>query len=668
VDQDHLSLALELHQAGKLREAKAQCQEMLRQCPTHPAAWNLLGFLEHQEGNGEKSIRAFQSAISAKPDFADAHFNLGNIFRSHGKPREAETAYRACLALNPNDAAVNMSLGAVLQEQGEHANAATAFRAALELAPDDADAHFHLATALMFMGELEAALESFHHTLRRRPNNIDAQTNLGYTLKRLGRYEEAAQVLRAALECNPNSAESHNNLGAVLRDLRQFEAAAAAFREALKLKPDFMEAQNNLGQALFDLGELEAAIEAFKRALEIHPEDLNSYINLAGLGERANRLDVSKAAIESGLKLSPEDPSLHLLAAKCERREGQIDSAIARLERIDRSNAREIIAIDIAFELGQLYERSDDAGRAFSYFSEGNRLARQYPAHRKVDKREFLGLIDSLSRCLTEDWLASWSETPPHSSNRTPAFIVGFPRSGTTLIEQILGAHPKLQTLDEKPTLDTMLARLPNYPDALARLSSDQFDELRGVYFAAVAEFVDIGRDTRIVDKMPLNIIHAVSIQRFFPAAKIILVVRHPCDVCLSCFMQNFVVNSSMANFFSLEDAARLYAKVMRLWQNSTKLLPLDYHIVRYEDLVGDFEAETRRMLKFLGLDWDPAVEDHAQHAKRRGKILTPSYHQVTQPIYQRAIYRWQRYQDKFGGVKAILEPFVRHFGYSWNQ
>ena len=118
VDQDHLSLALELHQAGKLNEAKAHCREMLRQRPTHPAAWNLLGFLEHQEGDGEASIRAFRSAIAAKPDFADAHFNFGNIFRFHGKPREAETAYRAYLALNPNDAAVNMSLGAVLQDQG----------------------------------------------------------------------------------------------------------------------------------------------------------------------------------------------------------------------------------------------------------------------------------------------------------------------------------------------------------------------------------------------------------------------------------------------------------------------------------------------------------------------------------------------------------------------
>ena len=144
--------------------------------------------------------------------------------------------------------------------------------------------------------------------------------------------------------------------------------------------------------------------------------------------------------------------------------------------------------------------------------------------------------------------------------------------------------------------------------------------------------------------------------------------MRNPCDSCLSCFMQNFTVNSSMANFFTLEDTARLYAKVMSLWGKCADFLKLDFHVIRYEDLVGDFESETRKMLNFLGVEWHEAVREFAAHARARGKILTPSYHQVTQEIYQHATYRWQRYRDEFEGFRELLEPFVTDFGYRWDQ
>ena len=248
-----------------------------------------------------------------------------------------------------------------------------------------------------------AAAMAYRAVLQQQANNVDAHTNLGYALKKLGRYEEAEKILRMALDLDPGCAESHNNYGTVLRDLRHFEQAAAAFREALKLKPKFVEAHNNLGHALFDMGKLEAAIAAFNRALEIRPDDLSSYINLAGLGERANRLDIAKPAIECGLKISPEDQSLHLIAAKCERREGQTKSATARLQNINLETKRDVIAIDIAFELGQLFDKSGDTGQAFAYFTEGNQLAQQYPAHREIDKAEFLGLIEAVNAYLTED-------------------------------------------------------------------------------------------------------------------------------------------------------------------------------------------------------------------------------------------------------------------------
>ena len=633
-NDDSLSLALEFQRTGHVAKAKAECLDLLRRDSKQAAAWNLLGFLEHEEGNGGESIRAFEKAVSADPEFADAHFNLGNIFRIHDKPRQVAAAYRAFVSINR----------------------------------DDVEAHFHLANSLLSLDELETAETSFRDTLRLDSNHIDARTNLGYCLKRMGRYKEAAEHLRYALELNPKSAECHNNLGTVLCDLRQFEPAVATFRSALKLKPTFIEAHNNLGHALFDMGRIDAAVEAFGRALELNPGDLHSYINLAGVGERANRLDIAKDAIARGFQIDPRDASPHLLTAKIERRDGRVKEAIERLENIDPSGNHDLVAIDIAFELGQLYDRSDSPDQAFRYFTEGNRLSRQYPAHRHIDKNEFLDLVGSLDKAVTQDWLSSWSQTPQFSSTLEPAFIVGFPRSDTTLTEQILNAHPSLQTLDEKPTFDVMLAHLANYPRSMARLTDTRINALRTIYYDAVAEHVEGGLDMRIVDKMPLNIIHVTAIRRFFPTAKIILVMRNPCDSCLSCFMQNFTVNSSMANFFTLEDTARLYAKVMSLWGKCADLLKLDFHVIRYEDLVGDFESETRKMLNFLGVEWHEAGTEFAAHARARGKILTPSYHQVTQEIYQHATYRWQRYRDEFEGLRELLEPFVTDFGYRWDQ
>jgi Sulfotransferase family len=153
-------------------------------------------------------------------------------------------------------------------------------------------------------------------------------------------------------------------------------------------------------------------------------------------------------------------------------------------------------------------------------------------------------------------------------------------------------------------------------------------------------------------------------IWRVFPDAKFILAVRHPCDVCLSCFMQNFALNQAMATFYSLESTAALYAKVMGLWQQYVQKLPIRYHRIRYEDLVSNFEHETRRLLDFLEVGWDDAVLQHTEHARKRGTISTPSYHQVTQPIYQHAKYRWKRYAKQLESVMETLQPYIEYFGY----
>ncbi|MBT6441337.1 MAG: tetratricopeptide repeat protein [Alphaproteobacteria bacterium] len=661
-----LNAAVQHLQTGNLGAAEATCRSILDHTPEQFAALNLLGAIAMHSGEPDAALELFQKSTVANPAFFDAHLNLGNTLRAVGDLNGAGDAFLSCLSIQPDDALLHLSLGAVQMEQGLAEEAATAFRKAVALAPDDADAHCSLGNALMVSGDLVLAVESFRAALARAPRHEEALTNLGLTLIELGQLEEAAATLRSVVTLTPDVAEAHNNLGVVLRRQRHLEDALATFQTAHRLQPDLIEAHNNIGQTLFELDDVDGAIATFRESLATHPNDVGTLINLAGIGERANRLDVALPAIKQGLKLDPDEPGLHLLAAQCERREGDLDSAISRLEKLDVPGLGARVAIDIEYELGQLHDRQNDAVAAFEHFSKANQLSADFPLHQAVDKHKFSTLIESTCALLTPEWRQSWREAPSAPvARQAPVFMLGFPRSGTTLTQQILASHPALITLDEKPTIDAVLARVPGYPNALANLGADKIASLRETYFDAVATYIDADTSSgRVIDKMPLNIAYVPLIMRLFPEAQIILNVRHPMDACLSCFMQNFIINSAMANFFTLEDAAALYAKTMGLWQTCVQVLEPNYHVVCYEQLVGDFDTETRNLLDFVGVDWDPAVHDYAEHAKNSGRIFTPSYQQVTEPIYERARYRWQRYADDLKQIEPILKPFADHFGY----
>ena len=246
-----------------------------------------------------------------------------------------------------------------------------------------------------------------------------------------------------------------------------------------------------------------------------------------------------------------------------------------------------------------------------------------------------------------------------------PVFLVGFPRSGTTLLTQVLDNHPRLQALEEKPAVDALVGAAARLADIASALESeDTLERLRSVYFAVVERSVKRAPGTWLVDKYPLNILRLPLIHRVFPDAKVLLALRHPCDVCLSCYMQSFKLNSAMASFLSLEQTARLYALAMRRWQWCAANLAMDVHVVRYESLVNDFEDQVQAMLGFLGLPWDDKVLEHVEGAKRRGRINTPSYHQVAQPIYRHAVYRWRHYAGHLQSILPTLRPFIQDFGY----
>lgn len=536
----------------------------------------------------------------------------------------------------------------------------------LSLQPEHMGALSLAAMASAQLGNLSQALGFLRTEAALNPRHAPVHNNLGTVFQQLGQLSQAEAAYRRAVQFAPDYVEAYSNLGGVLRRLGRLGEAEAACRRALEIRPDDPVTQFNLGNVLRDLNKPEPAENAYRRAFEIEPGYADAYGGLAHMLEQMNRVSAAKSVAVAGLKASPDDPFLNCIVARCERREGNIQQATTRLLAFQNTRLSVDIAKDINFELGNLFDLSGDAAKAVLHYSEANALAARNAVDIGLDRIVYLREVDELYAFFSK--LDAWPATPGPKQATTPLFLIGFPRSGTTLLEVVLDAHPKLQTLSEKPVVQGLkeFLRTTNagYPGALTDLTHDQVHRMREIYFKAAYRYIEPHPDGLLIDKLPLSICDVGLILRVFPGAKFILALRHPYDVCLSCFMQSFKLNEANVNFFSLEDAARLYAKVMTLWQQYVRTLPVNYHVVKYETLVDDFEPEVRRLLAFIGVDWSDKVLHYAESVKARQDENTPSYHQVAEPLYRRARYRWRRYEQQIGAVRSTLSPYAEYFGY----
>lgn len=450
----------------------------------------------------------------------------------------------------------------------------------------------------------------------------------------------------------------------------QLDAAAAYCGQALEQRPDLGQAHYTLASVLRRQGRMDEAVVSYARVLEHAPGLLAGYVDLAGLLEQINHPEAAQEIAEAGLARWPDEPELNIIAARLERTSGDPDAALRRLAGLDTAGWPPARQARLHYEAGQAADKAGDADRAFEHFRQANRLAREAAPPQVLAAADDLSQIKTLAQQYTPRWTATF--TPPIAPEKAqgpdPVFLVGFPRSGTTLLDQILDSHPAITTMEERPfsaELVKLAAASPRgFPLGLADLSDEKVNQGRELYWHLVARQFGPPDGRLVVDKLPLNTIAVGALWRFFPRAKFILALRHPADVCLSCFMQNFALEPLMVSFLSLEQTAELYQLVMRLWLRQAAALPLASHAVRYEDLVADFDATVAGLLEFLGVSWHEAVRGFFRSARAKGRINTPSYHQVSRPIYQEARYRWQRYQKHLAPVLPALRPFIERFGY----
>lgn len=566
------------------------------------------------------------------------------------------------------DVEARVKLGVIRQRLGQYAEAEACGRRAVMLAPNLAVARHTLAVALQCQGKVEEAVAGYREAIRLQPDYPDAHYLLGNALMETGGLHEAEAHLRRAISLRPDFFGALSDLGAILLMMGRVDEAPAILQRALALRPESPEALANLASLLERDERVEEALALYRRALRAQPDSLDVLAKQAELLEKTGRLAEAADAIERGLAREPGHPVLNLVAARLDRREGRYAGAAARLEAALSRQMPQDASGNIHLLLGQLYDRMGQTEKVLDHLAEGKRRTASAADPGGASRLRFMRKIDTAKTWLNDRLIAA-AGAHPASPVDMPVFLIGFPRSGTTLLEQVLGSHPALQTMEEKPAAAAMeqafLAMTGGGADALADLGQGQIATLRQAYFDEAARHVKRQPGTLLVDKLPLNTVRVPLLWRVFPEARFILAIRHPCDVTLSCLMQNFGANDAMAGFVSLEGVTEIYTRVMGAWREYAERLPLHWHRIRYEDMVTNFEPEARALLEFLGVGWNDAVLDHTQHARQRAVINTPSYHQVTQPIYQHAKYRWKRYEKEFTPVMEALRPFIECFGYS---
>jgi tetratricopeptide (TPR) repeat protein len=480
-----------------------------------------------------------------------------------------------------------------------------------------------------------------------------------------GRLQEAEKMYKQILSAFPAS-EACKSLGLVYTRMMKFDKAITAYEKVIAAQPDNFDVQNKLGILYQKSGNLDVAIRYFQEALRIKPDFLAARFSFAEALEKYNKIEQAYEEVLKGLEFSPNDIELQCLAATCERRLGQVVKAKNRLSGINADTLSAIYRRQFFFERAQLQAKNNEYEKAYSDFGAGNEAAKELRG--SIEKESILERVMVLRNQFEgSDFLLPVVE-PREEERRAPVFIIGFPRSGTTLLDQVLDSHPCIQTMEEKDILLQIESKtFDPYGEYLATwesLTAQQIKTLQGLYYLEADTFFARQPGSVLVDRNPNNIIQAALAWRMFPDAKFILAIRHPLDVCLSCFMQDFEINSINVNFFTLSDAVYLYKEIMGLWRLFVERLPLDYTIVRYEDLVDDLEGEARRLLDYIGVEWDSNVLKFHEHAKTKGQIKTASYHQVTQPIYRHAAYRWKRYEKFCEPFEEELAPYIDCFGY----
>ena len=618
-----------------------------------PPAYLLPAMQAFRSGDMAGALVAAETALVDHPDDLPLLALASLAALQLASPERAIPHLRTHHALAPSDDAVKANLATALAETGAREEA---------LALAQGSTHHALARLEGFLrqetGDNAAAMIAYERAVMAKPGDMQSWNNLGNLRAAEGDTDGAVAAFEKAITLAPNQLDIYLNLSEVLSRADRQAARLVTTSAALVQAPDDIEVLTEHGIALVANDRHTEAVDILQSAVDRlsnqqQPQIHLAHIELAVLLETLNRIPELEALVTRCEADGIADHEMAFLKAWMLRRIGDYEAAWQFAKDIPDT----INPVRTAQLQADIADRMGDTDRAFAEFTRMNELAvaESGPPPAGPSYREH---VEAETAFWTAERLASLSSVPIEDGHRDPVFLVGFPRSGTTLLDTMLMAAPSLHVLEEQPVLSNASAGLDS--TAVLNLSDEDVLRLRARYFAQAAA----PEGTRIVDKHPLQMARLPLIHHLFPKAKIILAERHPYDVVLSCFMANFRLNWAMRSFTTMEEAARTYDTVFAAWDHAHATLPIDLRRIRYERLIADTQSELEPLVTWLGLPWSSDFLDNSAIAGRRGRIKTASYSQVGQPLYERAIGRWEKYRDQIAPAMPLLLTWAKRLKY----
>jgi tetratricopeptide (TPR) repeat protein len=674
--------ALTTYQTGQLQSAEQICLSILAQYPQFPDAVHLLGVIAYVSGNLSDSVTYFEQAIKLSSDYTDAHINLGNALLMLNQIDKAIVSFKKAIRINPElaDAWFNMGNAHLKIEQYE--KAIDDYKRTIKINPNYADAYNNLGNVLQIIDRNDEALEYFQRAVEINPNFFEAYNNLGNSYKKLNKHDLALNNYKQAINLNPQYASAYYNIANVLKELDCFDEAISCYKQAIQLKQDYADAYFNLGliyqhfteledarinleqaikynpenkeafnslaNVLYGLEEIDQAISIHEQLIKTYPDFFAAYNNLANIFFETGKKDESIEKYEQALAINPgcSEAYRHISAIKPDL--NQIDRIKERLQLSETPNHDKM---HYHHALGANYNHIKSYQEAFHHYSIANQLKRE---SFEYDAKAHSQYVDKVINTFSD----AYFQTPlvTGSSSERPIFIVGMPRSGTTLIEQIISSHPDVVGAGEliylpriEKLIDKQYSSTTGYPECMINVDESLLSKHADEYLTQLTRF---SKDAlRVSDKMPDNFLRIGLIKQLFPNAKIIHCQRNALDTCLSIYLTYF----SKANYYSydLHDLGNYYLDYVRIMEHWNSLFSSELFEIQYEELVSDQEKLSRRLIEYIGLEWDDECLNFYNNDRT---VKTASNLQVKQPVYNNSVNRWKRYENELQPLIKVLQ------------
>jgi tetratricopeptide (TPR) repeat protein len=654
----HANLAAAHRALGDFERAAACCRAALALWPDYPEALCNLGAALQGLGQPAESAEVLRRALALRPSFVEAHNNLGIALRALDRMEEAEAQFHRAVALEPAFAPAQNNLGLALLNRGQAEDALPHFQDAVRLDPTTAVLHDNLGNALWALDRPADALAAYREAVRLDPDLTMAQAHLGRALQREGALDEALVVFQKCVAVEPGNAACWECLAALQDEREAFEASIPCWEQVLSLGPERAPPHLALGWALQEVGRRDEARDHYFAALRIEPGSGAAQMHLGGLHEELGAMAEAEAAFRTALAVQPAFALPHARLATLLRHKlpdedlAALEARLADAELAQGPRARLLFGLAHALDGRGEYARGADCLRQANAITSA--LARGRKDYDPVRHARF---VDAVLGAFDAPFLARLRQAGAGLDTRRPVFVFGLPRSGTTLIEQVLASHSRIHGAGElrlvRQTFEAIpgaLGRSGRPRDNIAYLDRDAVGRLAAQHLDHLAA-LDVGASERTVDKMPNNYLYLGLLTVLFPRAVFIHCRRDLRDVALSCWMTDFRSIRWASDPAHIAGRFHEYRRAMDHWQ---QVLPAPIHHVDYQETVTDLESVARRLLAACGMDWEPAC---LQFHRTERPVRTASLAQVRQPVYQHSLARWKHYESSLADLFAALPP-----------